>query len=319
MTVRGKKIGLLFVVTPVVFLVYYYAFSQKGEDSIILDQDIHEYSHLTTEIFDYTQCTAIRSRGKGKKYVFYSHVTKAGGTSVYVILQREAERRGQTFEGNSRVLYKRTGIYSKANIHQELARRSLWASELPFRNFEKIVSHSAWFKIVMLRDPLERFNSYRQMRANTPKAVWDEYRSPAPSVKRGIIRSLANLQCDFVSRDKSSCDAKSLNFWELVLLFEEFNSSIALICIFLKISDKNCCLPFVNMKKRDSFPLPELSSSDKRYFKKMNKQDIMLYVQARRKFYTTLSCLKSEVNSYLSNMKICTNVSGVKINPGSQR
>lgn len=109
-----------------------------------------------------------------------------------------------------------------------------------------------------------------------------------------------------------------LKNWDLVLLFEEFRSSVALICIFLEISEKDCCLPFINRRRSESFPIPSLSASDIKYFNKVNWRDRILYDQAKRIFEKLLVCSRKEVDQYLSNMQVCANTSGVKINSASE-
>ena len=256
-------------------------------------------------------------RNKMQKKIFYSHVTKAGGTSINLLLLREAQRRGEYFEGNSRALYKRTGEYSKKNAINTPQERTIWASELPFRNFANIVSGAEWFKFVILRDPLDRFNSHRQMRANIPKSHWDDYRSNAPAVKKKLISEQKNLQCRYVSTFESSCNT-ALKSWDLVLLFEEFDVSVAMICIFLNISTSDCCLPKVNTSKKESFPLPELTETEVKYFKKLNSREILLYQDAKKRFKVQRDCKASEIDLYLSNMHVCKNISGVKANKGSE-
>jgi hypothetical protein len=257
-------------------------------------------------------------RLESQKHTFYSHVIKAGGTSINLLLLREAERRGEKFEGVSRILYKRTGEYSKMDLAKVLQKRTLWASELPFKNFAKVVAGKEWFKFVILRKPLDRFNSHRQMCANIEKPYWKDFRSTSPTVKKKLIDSMKNLQCRYVSADETSCKASSLVSWDLVLLFEEFDVGVALLCIFLNINIKDCCLPKINTRKRQSYPLPELSSSEIKYFEKVNRREILLYESAKIKFELQRACKLKEIKSYLSEMQICRNVSGVKVNKGSE-
>ena len=256
-------------------------------------------------------------RSKMQKQTFYSHITKAGGTSINLLLLREAQRRNESFEGNSRALYKRTGEYLKKNAINTPQERTIWASELPFRNFGSVVSGAEWFKFVILREPLDRFNSHRQMRANIPKSHWDDYRSNAPAVKKKLISKHKNLQCRYVSTFESSCNT-ALKSWDLVLLFEEFDVSVAMICIFLNISTSDCCLPKVNTRKKDSFPLPELTETEVKYFKRVNSREISLYQDAKKIFEVQRECRRSEIDLYLSKMLLCMDTSGVRVNPGSE-
>ena len=171
-----------------------------------------------------------------------------GGTSINLLLLREAERRGEDFDSGSRILYKRVGRYFKVNLEKEFRKRSIWASELPFKNFESVTRDM--FKIVLLRNPIDKFNSYREMRANTQNLVWNDHRSSKQSVERKLINSHKSYQCKYVSARETSCGVKDvLKNWDLVLLFEEFHSSVALICVFLEISEKDCCLPLINRRR----------------------------------------------------------------------
>jgi len=210
-------------------------------------------------------------------------------------------------------------MYSSINLANELEKRTLWASELPYEKFDSIVSGETWFKFVILRKPLERFNSYRQMRANIPKATWAEFRSFDPSVKKKLINIQKNFQCKYVSKSETLCNENILANWDLVLIYEEFKSSVALICIFLNIARDDCCLPFVNKKRDNSFPLPELTQNETKYFDKVNWRDIEIYESAKQKFYFQLECLKIEVNQFMEHMQICTDMRGVKLNTGSEK
>jgi hypothetical protein len=73
------------------------------------------------------------------------------------------------------------------------------------------------------------------------------------------------------------------------------------------------------VRKQQPFPLPELTGSEIRYFEKVNWRDILLYESAKKKFFELQrACMMKEIKSYLSRMQICLNVSGVKINAGSE-
>jgi hypothetical protein len=227
-------------------------------------------------------------------------------------------RRGEQFEDNSRVLYKKTGEYKKVQVVKILQERTLWSSELPYKNFARVLAGGDWFKFVILRKPIDRFNSYRQMRANTKKDIFNHYRSERTADKMELIDTHKNSQCRHVSVHESSCTESALKSWDLVLIFEDFDISVAMICIFLNISSADCCLPMVNVRKVQSYPLPKLTTAEIKYFEKMNSREILVYEAAKERFEFERKCNFYKINSYLSGMQTCKDASGVRVNKGSE-
>ena len=88
--------------------------SYKREGTLTYPRMLEQVEENENES-SFSNRTCLR-RLESQKHTFYSHVIKAGGTSINLLLLREAERRSEKFEGVSRVLYKRTGEYSKIEM-----------------------------------------------------------------------------------------------------------------------------------------------------------------------------------------------------------